>query len=78
MNEVAEKISEFILEFYELRRNKPIFYCDELREYVATKCLIAPASPDRILRMLRQEGWLNYEVVNRKRSEYLFHYKERG
>lgn len=50
------------------------FTADELRDYVGARLEAAPASPDRILRAMRQDGELDYVVVNRKRSQYRFVY----
>lgn len=73
---VALKIAGAILVFYKERREQPVFFCDELRTFVAAHCLIAPASPDRILRMLRQEGRIDYKVTDRSQSEYTFYYQD--
>lgn len=45
---------------------------DELRRYVGRELeeAIAPDSPGRILRQLRQQGVLNYAVVSRRQSLY--------
>lgn len=47
-----------------------LFRADELRDYVAESVPTAPASSDRILRQLKQEGAVDYEVVNRRGSLY--------
>lgn len=47
------------------------FHMDELRRHLLGEVgMIAPASPDRILRDLRQRGKLKYEVLNRRESLY--------
>lgn len=48
------------------------FHCDELRKYVYDRVggYIAPGSPDRILRLLRQQGVVDYAVINRRKSLY--------
>jgi hypothetical protein len=43
----------------------------ELHSYVEVQLQIAPASPDRVLRALRQEGDIDYVVVDRRASYYL-------
>lgn len=65
----VESIREIILGFC---RARPLqqFCASELRHYVAERSFIAPASPDRVLRALRQAGELNYKVVNRRKSIY--------
>ena len=50
------------------------FYIEELRQFVERKMgpgsHIAPDSPGRILRQLRQQRLLNYKVVSRTQSLY--------
>jgi hypothetical protein len=46
------------------------FRISELTTYVLGRSLRAPASPDRILRQLRLEGVVSYEVTNRAQSLY--------
>jgi hypothetical protein len=48
------------------------FHAADLREYVAAVHPTAPASADRILRALRQEGRISYVVLNRRASLYEF------
>jgi hypothetical protein len=50
-----------------------LFHAEDLRRYVlAVEPEIAPGSPDRILRALRQEGKLDYVVIDRRNSLYQF------
>ena len=72
LSRVQQRIAPIILDFYAYRlfRN-PYFHMNELFAYVEKNTLIAPASPDRILRALRQEGKLDYIVVDRRASYYL-------
>lgn len=68
LQRVADNIADTILDFCQSRKT---FFADDLRSYVENNCgKVAPASADRILRMLRQAGELNYRVISRKRSEY--------
>ena len=48
------------------------WHVEELRRFVFDKVngYVAPASPDRILRDLRQKGRVNYVVVSRAKSLY--------
>jgi hypothetical protein len=46
------------------------FHMDELTSWVARKGCAAPDSAGRILRLLRQKGLVNYEVVSRSKSLY--------
>lgn len=49
------------------------FHVEELREYVLERVPgIAPDSPGRILRAMRQLGMVNYVVINRRQSLYQF------
>jgi len=49
------------------------FHAEDLRRYVLLRAPeMAPASPDRILRELRQDGLLDYDVTNRRKSLYQF------
>jgi hypothetical protein len=49
------------------------FHAEELRRHVTQYAPeLAPSSTDRILRMLRQEGRLDYVVINRRQSLYQF------
>jgi len=51
---------------------EPTFHMEDLRKFVEQGVggKIAPDSPGRILRQLRQEGELNYEVLSRHESLY--------
>ena len=47
------------------------FFVEDLRRYVISEVgIIAPASPDRIMRNLRQKGIINYTVLSRSESYY--------
>jgi hypothetical protein len=46
------------------------FHLEELTRWVRARIGIAPDSPGRILRMLRQAGQIRYEVLNRRKSLY--------
>jgi hypothetical protein len=69
---VFARIAPVILEFKQERPNGT-FHVEELREYVCERMPeIAPDSPGRILRELRQVGLLDYVVLNRRQSLYQF------
>ncbi len=72
-------VREAILRFFAMRREEGrlYFYAHDLRRYVAHQITVAPGTPDRILRMLRQNGALNYHVVDRAQS-YYFIAQDRG
>jgi hypothetical protein len=65
---VNQRIAQHIIAF--MRTHKE-FHGDDLRTYVMARVgHVAPASPDRILRDLRQKNYVNYEVVSRSKSLY--------
>ena len=67
---VRSRIGSLILQFCRLN---PTFHMEDLRQFVVGSIgihHIAPASTDRILRQLRQEGRVRYEVVSRRESLY--------
>jgi hypothetical protein len=65
---VSNRIGEAIRTFCESRLE---FHADDMRSYIATVVgPVAPGSPDRILRELRQRGLVNYVVVSRRDSLY--------
>ncbi len=72
LERVYDKIAECIIEFCNQRNQskQPLFHMEDLQRFVADKLLIAPDSPSRILRALRQEGRIDYMVVNRRQSLY--------
>jgi len=61
---VSSRIGRAVLRFCASHRT---FHASELRDYVVAEGFAAPASPDRILRDLRQRGLLNYRVVDRRK-----------
>lgn len=69
LEHVYKTIAPVVLDFCDARKGTT-FHADELRQYVMTRVKTAPSSPDRILRQLRLEGWVTYQVVNRRRSLY--------
>jgi hypothetical protein len=64
-NAIARHIETFVCTHKE-------WHVEELRKFVFDSVggYIAPASPDRILRDLRQKGRVNYVVVSRAKSLY--------
>ena len=69
LDRVRDRIGDAILDFS--RKVEGQWHMDELRRYVIRNVgVVAPASPDRILRALRQEGLVNYVVVSRRGSLY--------
>ena len=64
-NAIANHIEKFLGTHKE-------WHVEELRRFVFDQVngYVAPASPDRILRDLRQKGRVNYVVVSRVKSLY--------
>ena len=71
LERVTERISRSVLSFFSLRAGEE-FSADTLYRYVEANCrgYVAPDSPGRIMRKLKGEGRVNYEVVNRAKSLY--------
>jgi hypothetical protein len=67
-------LSEHILEFVNMKATSPTpkFFSNDLLTFIKENSSFypAPGSADRIMRRLRQEGKLNYNVVERKQSLY--------
>ena len=69
---VYHRIAPVIMEFSRLRAGEQ-FHVEELRVFVLERVPgIAPDSPGQILRALREEGRLDYVVINRRQSLYQF------
>ena len=68
---VRDAICQHVTAFLDAHLNQE-FHCDTLRQYVSAQVggYVAPGSADRILRMLRQKGSVNYTVVSRRHSLY--------
>ena len=68
---VEDRIGPLVIQFMRERlATHPVFLIQELLDYVARSIVVAPASPQRILQLLRREGHYNYEVVSRSESKY--------
>jgi len=70
LQRVASKTSAAIAEFFAKLDVGADFRAQELRDHVAAQVQTAPASPDRVMRKMRQDGEINYEFVNRRGSLY--------
>jgi len=70
LTRVTSKTSVAIAEFFANLDVGATFHAQEIRDYVAAQVLVAPASPDRVMRKMRQDGEINYELVNRRGSLY--------
>jgi hypothetical protein len=70
LRRVKGKTAHWIETFFSRLPVGATFHAQELRDFVATRTSVAPASPDRILRDMRRCGQIDYEVVNRRDSLY--------
>ena len=70
LSRVTSTTSAAITEFFAKLDVGATFHAQELRDHVAAQVLTAPASPDRVMRKLRQVGEINYELVDRRGSLY--------
>jgi hypothetical protein len=73
LERVRSKIEEAVMGFCEMLRVRggTNFIMSELTAHVMNRVpSTAPDSPSRILRLMRAEGKLSYEVVNRSQSLY--------
>lgn len=65
---VRGKIAPAVMTFLRERGVGATFHAAELHDFVGDD--VAPASADRVLRDLRKTGDCDYEVLNRRASEY--------
>jgi hypothetical protein len=73
LGRVRTAIVDSIIDFAIDRGTGNSFHMEELRDFVrAEHSNIAPDSPGRILRDLRQDNVLNYRVISRSQSLYEF------
>jgi hypothetical protein len=69
LERVTSRIGRAILDFFE--RTEPQFHAEDLRRYIKLNVgEVAPGSPDRIMRLLRKAGRIDYVVLNRRESQY--------
>jgi len=65
---VTAAIGKDVLGFCRGLGVKGTFHASDLHDYVGDQ--VAPASADRILRHLRQKGYVDYVILNRRASFY--------
>ena len=74
LSRVRGKIGPAIVAFLKgrIKTGRRTFFINDLQGFVATATLgnVAPASPDRILRNLRQRGLVDYELLDRSSAKY--------
>jgi hypothetical protein len=69
LERVGGRIAGAVLAFCRAYRGQT-FHLEALMEFVREIAGVAPDSPGRILRNLRQRGFIDYEVVSRPKSLY--------
>ncbi len=70
LQRVRSKTQEAIATFFDRLADGETFHAQELRDFVASQVPVAPSSPDRVMRAMRLDGVIRYEVVNRRESLY--------
>ncbi len=70
LNRVSEKIRSIVRAFFADKAHGRQFTINELTRFVSLRESVAPDSPGRIMRALRREGSIDYEVVSRSKSLY--------
>ena len=70
LDRVRGRIGPAVLEFCEGFPRGSVFHMEALVRFIRAKLGIAPDSPSRILRSLRQDGHIGYTVINRRQSLY--------
>ncbi|MCC6491525.1 MAG: hypothetical protein IT424_00720 [Pirellulales bacterium] len=70
---MSAQVGSHVVDFCKARSSTmPKFPLKDLRSYVAQRdAAVAPDSPSRILRALRDAGQVDYVVTSRPKSEYL-------
>lgn len=69
LSRVSSRIGPSVLEFCRPRVGQE-FHMEEMVRHIRARLGIAPDSPSRILRALRQAQMIDYTVVNRRQSLY--------
>ena len=69
LHRVHQSLAPIVLEFCRMNVGG-VFTMPMLEEYVSRYIRTTPGSAGRILRKLRQEGQVQYDVVNRQHSAY--------
>lgn len=72
LGRVRARIEPLIIAFAK-KVERSHFHAEDLRNYVTARVEVAPSSADRILRLCRQDGLLDYTVINRRQSLYYMH-----
>ena len=67
---VATHLADHVLAFCQSVGVGNVFHGPQLASYCMVRVTCSPSSPDRILRLLADEGRVAYRVLSRRRSEY--------
>lgn len=74
LERVSQRIEPAVYAFLRRRlaSSRDRFHMEELLDFVlhVPEIKVAPASPDRILRSMRQKGVIDYQVLDRAKSLY--------
>jgi hypothetical protein len=73
LERVSKRIASAIYEFFawRVRTDQLEFHAEDMRRWVIrTVGMVAPGSPDRVMRDLKQKGFIYYDNVDRPNSLY--------
>lgn len=70
LDRVSNNIRDVIQSFFASLRGGQEFRASDLHEYVESQCSVAPGSADRVMREMRANGLIGYELVSRSESLY--------
>lgn len=73
LDRVSARIGAAIFDFYawHVQAGELEFHAEDMRRWVIRSVgMVAPGSPDRVMRDLRQSGAINYQVLDRASSLY--------
>lgn len=70
LRRVKGRTCDLITQFFDCHQVGETFHAEDLQRFVASRCDVAPASADRVMRDMRRSGQINYEVINRSQSLY--------
>lgn len=70
LRRVKKDIAIYVMEFSREQVGH-LFHIQEMESYISRFKRIAPGSGARILRKLRDEGYIEYRVINRRESAYM-------
>lgn len=72
LKRVKDKLHDLVIDFVKALHTGQVFHMAQLEQHIQERRPdVAPGSAGRILRLLRDEGLVEYDVVNRRRSAYV-------